>query len=186
MKNTILGGILFLIPLAVVTIVLGKAYQVGLLVIKPLERILPIDSVGGVALVNILAVLLILALCYLAGLAARRGFLSGRMTRLDDFLVDLLPGYAVAKGMIGSARQEDDIASLLTPVLVRFDDYDQIAFELERNETEATVFLPGAPSAWSGSAVVVAVERVRKLDIPTYQAAKLMRKLGRGMLDAKA
>lgn len=182
MKTTVLGGLLFLVPFAVIVVVLGKTYQVSMMVAGPLDKVIPIDSVAGVAFVNVVAILLIILVCYLAGLAARRGFLANKMETLDGFLVDVLPGYAIAKGMIGSVAKEDDIASLLSPVLVRFDDYDQIAFEIERDENRAVIFLPGAPSTWSGSTVVVEVRRVQKLNIPTHQAVKLMRVLGRGSI----
>ena len=107
------------------------------------------------------------------------------MQKLDGLLVDAIPGYAVAKGMIGSVAKEDDIASILTPVLVQFDDYRQIAFEIEHDDTENVVFLPGAPSTWSGSTVVVERHRARPLTIPTHQAVKRMRVLGRGSLALK-
>lgn len=182
MKTTILGGFLFLVPLAFIVIVLGKTYQVSMMVAGPLDKIIPVSSIGGVAFVNILAILLLLAVCFLAGLVARGGWFSGRIEKLDGFLIDVMPGYAVAKGMIGSVAKENDIAVVMVPVLVRFDDYDQIAFEIERTDTQAVIFLPGAPSAWSGSTVVVDVGRVQPLNMPVHQTVKLMRVLGRGSL----
>lgn len=186
MKTTVLGGLLFLVPLAVLAIVIGKAYQVSMLVAGPIDKIVPIETVVGVAFVNLVAVALIVLVCYLAGLAAKRGFIGSRMEQLDGFLIDVIPGYAVAKGMIGSVTREDDIAALLTPVLVSFDDYDQIAFEIEHDDTRSVLFLPGSPSAWSGSTVVTDRKRVRVLNIPTHQAVKLMRVLGRGSLEASS
>lgn len=185
MKTTILGGILFLIPLAVVSIVLGKAFQLSMLVAQPLDTIIPIESVAGVAFVNILAIILILMICFLAGVIARSGLLSSQVGKLDEFLINVMPGYAVAKGMLGSVAHDEDIARVLKPVLVRFDDYQQIAFELERNESNATLFLPGSPSAWSGTTVIVDLERVQMLNLATHQAVKLLRVLGRGSLDLK-
>ncbi|WP_425044433.1 hypothetical protein [Primorskyibacter sp. S87] len=182
MKTTVLGGVLFLVPLAFVAIVLGKTYQVSMVIADPLDQLIPVSSIAGVAFVNFIAIGLIVLVCYLAGMAAKRGLMSTRMEKLDGLLVDVIPGYAIAKGMIGSVAQEDDIAALLKPALVRFDDYEQIAFEIERDEERAVVFLPGAPSTWSGSTVVVEVSRVQILDVPTHQAVKLMRVLGRGSL----
>ncbi|MFK7879803.1 hypothetical protein [Roseobacter sp.] len=182
MKTTILGGLLFLVPFAVILIVLGKAYQVSIVVATVLDKYIPITHVGGVAFANILALLLIVLVCYLAGLAARTGIMAKRMEQIDGFLIDVLPGYAVAKGMIGSVANKDDVASLLNPVIVKFDDYDQIAFEIESDAQRSVVFLPGAPTTWAGSTVVVEKSRVQPLSIPAHQAVKLMRVLGRGSL----
>ncbi|WP_146346406.1 hypothetical protein [Falsiphaeobacter marinintestinus] len=185
MKTTILGGFLFLVPLAFIAIVLGKTYQISMMVAGPLDKIIPVSSIAGIAFVNILAIVLLLLVCFLAGLVARGGWFTGRIEKLDGFLIDVMPGYAVAKGMIGGVTKEDDIAAVMVPVMVRFDDYDQIAFEIERDDTQSVIFLPGAPSAWSGSTVVVDIARVRLLNIPVHQAVKLMRVLGRGSLAVK-
>ncbi len=184
MKTTILGGILFLVPVAMLAIVIGKSFQLSMMLAEPVDQMIPIENVAGVAFVNIVALVLILVICYLAGLAARMGLMSSRLERLDGLLIDFIPGYAVTKSVIGSVAQDEDVSQVFKPVTVAFDDYSQIAFEIERNETTAILFLPGAPSAWAGSTVAVDVARVSPLDLPTHQAAKLMRKMGRGTLAA--
>ena len=186
MKTTILGGLLFLVPVAVLAMVIGKSFQLSMALAEPVDKLIPIDTVAGIAFVNIIALILILLVCYLAGLAARIGLLSSRLERLDGLLIDFVPGYAVTKSVIGSVAQEEDVQRVLKPVTVAFDDYEQIAFEIERDETRAIVFLPGAPSAWSGSTVAVDLARVKVLNLPTHQAVKLMRVLGRGSLKSGA
>lgn len=186
MKTTILGGIIFLVPIAMLAILLTKAYHIGIAVAGPIDKLIPFDAVAGIALVNILAILLILLLCFLCGVLARVAFVASKINSIDGLLIDMMPGYAVAKGVIGSVANQEEISALLTPVLVRFDDYSQIAFEIERNETEAVIFLPGAPSTWSGSTVMVDVARVSKIDAPTHKTVKTMRVLGRGSLQLVA
>lgn len=186
MKTTILGGVLFLVPVAVLALVIGKAFHLSMMVAEPLDKFIPIETVGGIALVNVIAVILILLVCFGAGLAARAGVMATRIEQLDGFMIDLIPGYAVAKGVLGSVAQEDRVAEVLKPVTVQFDDYAQIAFEIERSEDKAVLFLPGAPSTWAGATVAVDVARVRPLDVPTHQVVKLMRLLGRGSLKTKA
>jgi uncharacterized membrane protein len=186
MKTTILGGILFLAPLAIVAIILNKVFQMSIAVAKPLGKYMPLETYAGIASVNILAILLIVLVCYLAGLIAKRAFFSNRLQRLDGFLIDMIPGYAIFKGMVGSASSDEALAAMMTPVLVRFDDYEQIAFEIERGETHSVIFLPGSPSAWTGSSIVADNTRIRRLDIPTHQATKLLRAFGRGTLGVRA
>lgn len=185
MKTTILGGILFLAPLAVIAILLGKVYQIGLLVAAPVDQLIPVSRIGGVALVNILAIVLIVLVCFFAGLVARSQFMSLRVRKVDDLLVDVIPTYAVFKGMLGSMSRSEDIATLMKPVIAKFDDYDQIAFEIERDDRQVVLFIPGSPSAWSGTTIVVTVDRVQPLNLPTHQAVKLMRVMGRGTLAAQ-
>jgi uncharacterized membrane protein len=184
MKTTILGGVLFLVPIAVIAVILGKVFQISMMIVEPLDRIIPIDSFAGVAFVNVLAIVLILLVCFLGGLLARYGWLAERIGKVDGLLIDLMPGYAVAKGVIGSVAKEDDITALLKAVVVRFDDYDQIAFEIERDATKAVIFLPGSPSTWTGATIVVDLDRVTEMNMPTHKTMKLMRLLGRGSLSA--
>lgn len=182
MKTTILGGVIFLVPIVMLAILLTKAYSIGMTVADPIDKVIPYDTVAGIALVNILAVAVIVLFCFLCGVLARIAFVAAKISTIDGFLIDLMPGYAIAKGVIGSVANQEEISALLTPVLVRFDDYSQIAFEIERNETEAVIFLPGAPSTWSGSSLIVDVNRVQKIDVPTHRTVKTMRVLGRGSL----
>ena len=115
MKTTLLGGILFLVPVAFVAVILGKIYDISMLAARPLDGLVPLNSVAGVATANIIAILLILVVCFLAGLLARRSFFSDRMGRLDNFLIDLIPGYAVAKGIVSGVANKDDAMTILRP-----------------------------------------------------------------------
>lgn len=182
MKTTILGGVLFLAPFALLVILIGKVFQISLKVVEPIDELIPIETLAGVATLNILAILLILLVCYLAGLAGKRAIFRPRIQKFDGFLVEMIPGYAVFKTIVGSASAEEGLDSFLRPVLVRFDDYEQIAFLTEEGERQSTLFLPGSPAAWSGSTVMADNERVTPLDLPAHQATRLLRTFGRGSL----
>ncbi len=72
MKTTILGGLLFLVPLAFLAIVLGKAFQVSMLLVDPIDAVIPIETLAGIAFIDGMAIALILVVCFLAGFAAWR------------------------------------------------------------------------------------------------------------------
>lgn len=75
LKTTILGGLLFLVPLAFLAIVLGSAFQVSMLLVDPIDAVTPIETVAGIAFINVMAIVLIVVVCFLAGLAAQRGWM---------------------------------------------------------------------------------------------------------------
>ena len=179
-RTTIVGGALFLLPLVIATYFLSKAFEIGMLVARPIDQFIPIERFAGVALVNILAVILILLVCYLAGLAAKVALVKSKVGGLDEVLANNVPLYAIIKTIISSIAKAEDEAGTLHPVIVRFDDYSQIAFEVERQDEQVVIYLPGAPSPWSGSTLLVEASRVSPLDIPATQAVKLLRALGRG------
>jgi uncharacterized membrane protein len=179
-KTTVIGGLVFLIPLVLVAVLLGKAFQLMMLVARPLDEWIPVDSVGGIALANLLAALTIVFCCFLAGLAARSALGRAAFQSLDSKLLLILPGYAFIRGMTAGMGEQEERGTL-TPVLARFDDSSQVGFEVERLEGGlVAVYLPGAPDPWSGSLVYMTEDRIRALDVDLTTAAKAIRRLGHG------
>lgn len=181
-RTTIVGGIAFLLPLVILAFILGKAFELSMLIAAPIDEIVHIGSFAGVALANILAIIIILAVCYIAGLVARLQATQRRVGALDNALLQMLPAYAFVKTMVSSVIQAESEAQAMHPVMVRLDDMTQIAFEVERRGGEVVVFLPGAPSPWSGSVAIVEESRVTPLKMPSHRVVKMVQLLGRGSL----
>ncbi len=178
--TTAIGGVLFLIPLVFVAVILGKAYSIMMLVAEPINKIIPIDSVAGIGLVNILALILLLLVCVLAGVIAQSAPARVLYRKLDAVLLELIPGYAwnktVLAGLAGDERVEQ-----FKPVLVRLDDMQQVGFEIERTPGDlVVVFMPGAPDARSGSVAYFTPDRVQALDADFLAIHKSMQHMGKG------
>ncbi len=180
-KTTVIGGIFFLIPLAIVLIVVGKLVEVMRAVARGLSPVLAVETPLGTLVLNIIGVCIILGLCFLAGLVARKAKAKNVVERLEATLLAVVPGYAFIKGFSDNLRRSDELAGSFLPVAVHFDDYSQIAFEIERQQDgKVAVYLPGAPNPWSGSVVYVTEERVMRLSITLNEALKNIRMLGKG------
>lgn len=180
-KATVIGGVFFLIPLAVVVVVVGKLVHVMKGVAGTLAPLLPVDTHIGALVLNLLAVLVILGFCFLAGLAAQRAHAKKIVAKLEETLLAALPGYAFVKGFGDNLRRSDEISENFIPVSVQFDDYLQLAFEIEREPNgKVALYLPSAPNPWSGTVVYVDPERVIRLSITLNEALKNIRMLGKG------
>ena len=178
-KAMFLGGVLFLIPFAVALLLFGKVFGFSLRLAKPLAERMPIDAVAGVALAEIVAVLLILLACLAAGLTALSAPGQRIHRKLDEWLLNLIPRYAFVKSMAGSLGSSNE--TVLSAVLVRFDDLAQIAFEVERGPGDlVTVYLPGSPDPWSGAVAHVTSDRVEPLSGDFAAAVKCLRNVGKG------
>jgi uncharacterized membrane protein len=178
--TTLIGGVVFLLPLVVALYVLGQGLALTARVAEPLAAVLPVKSVGGIALASLAALALLLLLCFGAGLLARAALGRALSASFEAKLHALYPRYAVVKamsqGLHGALGQR-----LLKAVLVSFDDHQVIAFDMERlSDGRAVLFLPGAPDAWSGSVVLVPCARIEALDIDPGALAKSLQGLGRG------
>ena len=181
-KTTIIGGLVFMVPIVIIVAIVGKAFRIMLMVAAPLMAYIPTGSIGGIAVVNLLLLLMIVLLCFIAGLIARSA-VAKRIYRSLDATLQAIPGYAFIKGYTDSMSNTEEAAKSLLPVLVRFDDNAQIAFEVERTGDNVVVYLPGAPNPWSGSVAYFHVERVKRLDMTLSQAVSNIQKIGRGSAD---
>lgn len=178
--DTLIGGVLFLIPLVFLVAVIGKAFQVMKVIATPLGNLIPIDSLGGLAMVEILTVLVMILCCLVAGMLARSPWGKKLNQKLDTVLLQMIPGYSWVKGMTGDVRDEE-AESVMKAVLVRFDDQFQVGFEVDRDENGlAAIFLPGAPDPRSGTVSYVTVDRVQAIDIGFGSVMKICKNLGRG------
>lgn len=177
--TTAIGGLLFLVPLAFVVIVFGKAYKIMAAVAKPLSERLPVDSIAGVGLIEILAIVLMLLACFLAGLLARGAAARALYRKLDGVLSELIPGYTWTKTVVHNLGGETH-TDQFKPVLVAFDDQTQVAFEMERGEGLVVVFIPGSPDVRSGSVAYVTPDRVRPLETSLLAVNRIMKHMGKG------
>ena len=179
-RTTLIGGILFLIPLVFVVVVVGKAFQIMKVVATPLARLIPVENLAGYAVVELLTAGIMILGCLLAGTLARSPWGRKVNEKLDAVLLQMIPGYAWVKGITGGIR-DDDADDLLKPVLVRFDDQTQLAFEVDRAaDGLVAVYLPGAPDPRSGAVSYVTDDRVQAVNAGFKAVVKICKNLGRG------
>ena len=179
-KATLIGGVVFLIPAFLAFFVLGKVFNMLRSLAKALGSRLGITGPLGGLLLDVAAIVVVLLVCLVAGLVARRANAQRLRNKLDQILLGSFPGYAFVKSLAENMQHGQELATSFVPVLVRFDDFWQVAFETDRSPGGiVALYLPGAPNPWSGSVVFVVAEHVRKLQVPVTEALKMIRALGR-------
>ncbi|MGB5238694.1 MAG: DUF502 domain-containing protein [Flavobacteriaceae bacterium] len=180
-KTTVIGGLLFLVPVVVLIVILIQAYGLMLKVAQPLEELIPIDEIGGVAIANIIVILLILLICFIAGLLATGGLFKRIQHNLEHKLLLKIPGYGFIKGITNSMKKGQEASEHFLPVLIHFEEFEQIGFEIERAKSgKVVVYLPGSPNPWSGVIIYLDAERVESIDISVPDAISHMEQLGMG------
>ena len=164
-KATFLGGILFLVPLVVLLVILEKGYHLIQKVTLPFVDNLPRVHVLGLALQELVGILLIILFCFIAGILARSAFAKKLILKIENGILSFVPGYSFMKGIneniLGIESNKD-----LKVILVPTDAGWQFAFLIEQiNENNFTVFVPDAPNPWSGSVVFVEKKDIKEIDI---------------------
>ncbi|MCP4122536.1 MAG: DUF502 domain-containing protein [Bacteroidetes bacterium] len=182
-RTTILGGIFFLLPLIVIVFIFSKALAIVRKITIPLANAMPVDMIWNVPIDRVLAWMVVLGICFLAGMIAkvRRFNRLGRW--LDQNILSEVPGYSFMKEMgVNIAGLKSDYTR--TPVMVEVGPVWQLGFLIEKiNEELSAVFLPGAPSPTSGKVIFVEQHKLKLLDISQKDVMKIMSKMGIGAGD---
>lgn len=183
-KTTIVGGVLFLVPIVIFIAIIGKAIELTARLAAPLATHLPDTGLLGVPAEEFVALLIIVIACFAAGLAARTNAAAKLVQSLENNILDKVPAYALMKAKTGSILKPEDTEGM-SPVLIAFDDSWQIGYEIEKlNEDKCLVYLPGAPDPWSGSICAVSATRLHQIDISITDVTALMKRLGKGSPEA--
>ena len=179
-KTTLLGGLIFLLPVVIIVAVLGKAISIFMFLSKPIVKLLPNIFIGELAVNEIMSFIIMIMLCFLAGLSTRSSTGKSIFTWIDSEVLIFIPGYVFMKGYARNISNDDDEKTLI-PVFVKLDDQSLMGFEVEKLENGlVAVYLPGSPDARSGTVAYMTEDRVERLDIDYEAAFKMLRELGRG------
>jgi uncharacterized membrane protein len=180
-KTTLVAGLVFLVPFVILAVVVVKVGGLLHRLAQPLADLLPVNTIYGVVVVDVIAGVLLVLGCFLGGLLARFSFASRLVRQAESGVLLRIPGYAFLKGWTDSL-EKGAAATGMRPVLVHFDDYAQLAFEVERlDDGRRVVYLPSAPNPRAGSVVVVDGDRVEPVPITFIAATRKLRELGRGL-----
>lgn len=179
-RTTLLGGILYLVPLVVLAAVLGKAMQIAHGIGQPLVRGIEAAGLGHVLTPQAIAILLLLLFCLAAGLFAQTGIAKRIAQVIETKLLVNVPGYGFYKS-VGASITGFEEAGTARVALVQFDDAWQLALVMDELEDgRFAVFVPDAPEPRTGTLYYMAPERVRMLGIPVKAAMLLVRRMGQG------
>ncbi len=87
-----MGGVLFIVPFAVLLVIVGKVLQVIGGIIGPVAERIPVQSVVGFETPKILTVVVLVFVCFLAGLFARTRSAKTLVGWLESTFLSNIPG----------------------------------------------------------------------------------------------
>ena len=184
LKTTIIGGALFLLPAALVLVILGHALRIAIKAAQPVSDLLHLEQMGkvaGVGIVTALAVVLLVLVSFVAGLLARTRLGSRIRDWVEHSFLGGLPQYQMVKSMAEGLVQAEGASGEFKPVLVGCEGGWQIGYILEPLANNwVAVFLPQAPTPMTGSVRYFPADRVRPLNITMLQARTVVKNIGIG------
>ncbi|WP_456312815.1 DUF502 domain-containing protein [Pseudomonas shirazensis] len=179
-KATFLGGIFFLAPLILLVVLFEKGYVLVQKITLPLVSHFPRVKFLGLAIQELVGILIIIIICFVAGILGRTAKAKKLIQKLENGILTFVPGYSFMKNMneniMGFESNKD-----LKVVLVPTDAGLQFAFLIEQiDENNFSVFIPDAPNPWSGSVCFVDKKDIKEVEISQKEALACIRKLGYG------
>ena len=179
-KDTLVGGVLFLLPGALLLWLADKVLPLARQLMKPVEGLFPGHVVAQFALGTLLAVLALLLVAFIAGMLARTTPGQRLIGWIEESIIGTLPQYRMAKSVLegqGAGDGEPDVQ----PVLVPAGDGWRIGMKFDSIDGGwASVFLPNSPKARTGSIVLLPESSLRPLALPIGETTLLLSRLGSG------
>ena len=181
-RNHIITGFIFMMPVLITIVVLGKFWKQLLVLGGKISRLFRVDTVFGTAGDAVIAIVLLLLLCVIAGFLVKLSVFKQMSDMLDAKLASLIPGYTdlrkETKKKIGDGPKEDVFETCLVHTL----DHWQPAYLIDVSDTgEATVYIPVAPTFTTGQVAIVPKDSYRKLKIDSATLNNYLKKFGKGI-----
>ena len=96
-KDMIIGGILFFIPLMIFILVLQKAIQIATVLVSPIIKLLDVTKIFGIGVEIFISIISILFVFYLGGLIAKNPKVKSAVVKLEESIFSNIPGYDILK-----------------------------------------------------------------------------------------
>jgi uncharacterized membrane protein len=180
LRTTLTGGILFLLPVVLLTMIFSKAHEATMKIIKPLDEVLP-ETILGFHGSRLVAILLLILVCFVSGIMFSLPRVKKWVSKLEDDVLSYMPGYTLLKSIAADAVG-GEVENTMKPVLVKDEDAWNIGFLVEEGEGLCTVFFPEAPKHDSGEVKIVPATSVKKIDVPANKLSLSLKNYGKGAL----
>jgi uncharacterized membrane protein len=177
LKSVIVGGLLVVVPVYFSVLLLAKAMAGLIKLFAPITALMP-ESLQGLR--GPIAVLAVLLLCFVTGLALRTR-LGRRLFRgFERGVLEKIPGFGVLRGVMRRIGGESEDA-MFQPVLVEIEDALTPAFIVEElDDGRCVVLVPSVPTPAAGALYIMTRDRIHWVDAPVTEAVAVITRWGAG------
>ena len=175
-RTALIGGVLVVLPVYLSVLLLAKAIAGIVGLVAPITHGLP----ATLQFPELIAMLLLVAVCFVCGIAVRTGPGLRAKNVLERAVLEKIPGYALIRGLAGRVVGKAD-EQAFTVVLAEIEDALVPAFLVEDcGEDHCAIFVPSVPTPAAGAIYIIAKTRVHPVDVPFTQAVSVISKWGAG------
>ena len=184
LKTTALGDIGVLLPLLLLCLLVREIFKFVVALASPIASLIPQGMLDHLNAPVLIAVLLIIGVSFLFGMAARTaaGIRLGR--GVERSVLGRLPLYQFAKNLSAAIVPNLKDPGFKPALLKSTDGSKEPAYVIEEHDNGyLTVLVPWAPAAFAGSLKIVPSEQVELPDISLMEFSTALSQLGMGVED---
>ncbi|MCP4123337.1 MAG: DUF502 domain-containing protein [Bacteroidetes bacterium] len=181
-NTTLIGGFLVILPLAILFIVFNWIFNVVVSLIQPITRFLTFGGRIDLFLANLLAIAIIILLCFGLGLFVKTTMGNYIYREIDEKILGKIPFY---KGIRDTVKQfsNREKAPFSKVVMVNVFNSGTLmtGFITDEHDNDmVTVFVPTGPNPTNGFIFHVNLDQITEIDITVEEAMKAIISVGAG------
>ena len=182
-KTTLLGGLFILLPLMLLWLGLQEIAGLLIAMATPIADLFPKGPFEDLAAPGLVAALLIVAVSFILGLAARSYLLIRIGRQIENSILEKLPMYRMLKVMSGALLDAD--TSGVVPALIKdgAGGGDPCYVIEKHKDGRATVLLPWSPASFAGSIKVVQQSSLEIVPCSLDEFSRSISQVGVGVED---
>lgn len=186
-RNHIITGFIFLMPVLITLAVISKFWNSLLKIGNKVSKLIHVHTLLGSNGDAIMAVILFLLLCVIAGFLVKMSIFKKLSDSLDDQLASFIPGYTdIRKQTETRIGKEQPKKEVFQTCLVQTEGAWKPGYLIDVGDNgDAVVYLPTAPAFNTGQVLVAAEGTYKKLQIDSEMLNAYLQKLGKGLKIAR-
>jgi uncharacterized membrane protein len=176
------AGLLAVIPVYLTALLLLKAVKLVAGALHPLVKLVP----KWLPVENLIALLALALVCFIVGLLLTTRAGHAIWAGIEDSVCRKIPGYetlrSLTRRVAGKCQNEE-----WEPAMAEIEEALVPAFIIEKlHDGRFTVFVPSAPTPFTGAIYILTPERVHPLNISFAHAVKVLSRWGSGTREMMA
>ena len=180
-KTSLIGGLVVILPVAVLVLVFKWIYNLVTKLIQPLSNLIVAEAHLREIFAHILVLSIIILSCFLLGIFVKTRFGKFMHITLEKRFLNNLPGYSLVKETILQfvGGKQTPFSSVALVELFGSDTL-MTAFITDETKEILSVFVPTGPNPTSGNIYHLHAKYVHKIDISIEDAMKSIISCGTG------
>lgn len=180
-KTTVIGGLIVIVPLAVVAFVLMQVFSVMNGITNKLAGKLPYPILEHPVVLVLLSILGVIAICFLTGLLLLTGLGDKLLNEANSALANKIPMYGMIRTLTQRLTGTEGLSFAAAEIDLYGTDVRALGFIIEElPENRLSVFVPLAPTITVGQLYVLPKSCVTQLDKPPTEVANVITQWGVG------